>query len=149
NTEDECADRRTVARASSQTRRTTRARDRRRAVRQVPRAAGGAAHVSNPELIAYYKARAVEYERVYEKPERQADLRRLHETLPPLFEGRRVLELACGTGYWTRRLIPHVASLTGVDAAPETLLVARANQPKRDNVALRVGDVYDLAKVPG
>ncbi|HEY9230017.1 MAG TPA: class I SAM-dependent methyltransferase [Gemmatimonadaceae bacterium] len=105
--------------------------------------------MSDPELVAYYKARAAEYERVYEKPERQADLRRLHEIIPPLFEGRRVLELACGTGYWTRRIVPHVASLTGVDAAPETLLVARANQPAQDNVTLRVGDVYDLAKIPG
>ena len=30
---------------------------------------------SDAELVRYYAARALEYERIYDKPERQADLR--------------------------------------------------------------------------
>jgi len=37
-----------------------------------------------------------------------------------------VLELACGTGMWTRRLLRHATSVTAVDAAPEMLAVAAA-----------------------
>jgi predicted methyltransferase len=50
----------------------------------------------------YYAQRAAEYDAVYAKPERQHDLARLKELLPPLVAGRRVLELAAGTGYWTQ-----------------------------------------------
>ena len=37
-----------------------------------------------------------------------------------------VLELACGTGMWTQRLLRHATSVTAVDAAPEMLAVAAA-----------------------
>jgi SAM-dependent methyltransferase len=38
----------------------------------------------------------------------------------------RVLELACGTGVWTRRLVRHADSVTAVDASPEVIELARA-----------------------
>ena len=52
------------------------------------------------EIRAYYAARAPEYDRIYQKPERQDDLRELVAYLPSLFVGRRVLDIACGTGFW-------------------------------------------------
>lgn len=51
-------------------------------------------------LHTYCARRAAEYERVYDKPERQADLAAMRRWLPPHFAGRRVLEVACGTGWW-------------------------------------------------
>jgi hypothetical protein len=59
---------------------------------------------SSKDMRDYYARRAAYYERVYFKPERQADLRAMEAWLPP-FAGRRVLEVACGTGWWT----PHGA----------------------------------------
>lgn len=61
------------------------------------------AALASPEasMAAYYAARATEYEAVYAKPERQADLRLLEAWLPGVFAGRRVLEVAAGTGWWT------------------------------------------------
>ena len=47
----------------------------------------------------YYARRATYYERVYLKPERQRDLRTMEAWLPSMFVGRRVLEVACGTGW--------------------------------------------------
>jgi len=38
--------------------------------------------MSDADLLAYYAARAVEYEKVYEKPERERDLARLHAVIP-------------------------------------------------------------------
>jgi len=76
-------------------------------------------------LRAYYAARAAEYDRVYLKPERQADLRQIEAWLPAHFAGRRVLEVACGTGYWTRFIAPAAAEMLALDAAPETLDIAR------------------------
>src|SRR6476661_8044838 len=36
-----------------------------------------------------------------------------------------VLELACGTGLFTRHLAPHVAAVTAVDASPEVISINR------------------------
>jgi demethylmenaquinone methyltransferase/2-methoxy-6-polyprenyl-1,4-benzoquinol methylase len=94
-------------------------------------------------LRSYYAARAPEYDRIYDKPERQADLRHLRGWLPSLFAGRRVLEVACGTGYWTQFIAATASTIVAVDAAPETLAIARQRKPMR-NVEFVVGDAYDL-----
>jgi demethylmenaquinone methyltransferase/2-methoxy-6-polyprenyl-1,4-benzoquinol methylase len=94
-------------------------------------------------LLAYYAARAREYDRVYAKPERQADLRAIERWLPPLFAGARVLEVACGTGYWTQFIAPVAQQTLAIDAAAETLAVARARVPTA-TVEFVVGDAYAL-----
>jgi ubiquinone/menaquinone biosynthesis C-methylase UbiE len=54
-------------------------------------------------MIDYYAARAPEYDSIYAKPERQADLRLIEAWLAEQCAGKQVLEVACGTGYWTHR----------------------------------------------
>src|SRR5262245_14028442 len=96
------------------------------------------------ELKQYYAARAAEYEKIYARPERQADLRRLEALLPQMLAGRRLLELACGTGYWTQFIAPKAESILAVDASAETLELAAAKRFSPERVAFRVADVYDL-----
>ncbi|MGZ5131740.1 MAG: class I SAM-dependent methyltransferase, partial [Caldimonas sp.] len=91
---------------------------------------------------SYYAERAAEYDRVYDKPERQDDLRALKRRLPPLFSGTRLIEVACGTGYWTQFIAPGAREVVALDAAPETLAIARGRVGA--NVELLVGDAYDL-----
>ncbi|MDB5983944.1 MAG: putative methyltransferase [Pseudomonas sp.] len=91
----------------------------------------------------YYAARAPEYDRIYAKPERQTDLRLIEQWLPSVFEGANLLEIACGTGYWTQFIAPVVARITAVDSAPETLQIAESRVAK-DKVEFVVGDAYDL-----
>lgn len=91
----------------------------------------------------YYASRAPEYDRVYLKPERQADLDAIRQWLPPLFAGKSVLEVACGTGYWTRYLAPVASGVLAVDASPETLQIARTRFTPGD-VKFVVGDAYRL-----
>jgi SAM-dependent methyltransferase len=95
-------------------------------------------------LTAYYAARAREYEQIYARPERQADLGRLQRLLPALFAGRSVLEIACGTGYWTHFLARDAKRVVALDASPETLQVAVAKDWPAGRVAFRVADAYDL-----
>ena len=101
------------------------------------------------DLLAYYRARANEYEKVYEKPERLSDLRQLHDLVPEWAAGRRVLEVACGTGYWTRRIAPRAATITGCDLEPEVLKLARARQPAATPAQFVAGDAFALDRVPG
>jgi ubiquinone/menaquinone biosynthesis C-methylase UbiE len=97
------------------------------------------------ELKAYYAARAKEYDRVYHLPDRQADLRALEHWLLPRFAGARLLEIACGTGYWTELFAPLVADLVGIDTSRETLDVAQS-KIQSPNVRLVVGDAYDIPR---
>jgi demethylmenaquinone methyltransferase/2-methoxy-6-polyprenyl-1,4-benzoquinol methylase len=94
-------------------------------------------------LPGYYAARAAEYDRIYAKPERQRDLRAIEQWLPTVFAGRSVLEIACGTGYWTQFIAPVAARVNALDAAAETLRIARSRVPAA-HVDFMEGDAYRL-----
>jgi SAM-dependent methyltransferase len=94
----------------------------------------------------YYAQRANYYERVYLVPERQRDLRAMQSWLPAMFVGRRVLEVACGTGWWT----PHGASLArewlATDLNSETLEVARRKEMP-SCVRFAIADAYTFTEL--
>ena len=100
-------------------------------------------HAETP-LTTYYAARAREYERIYSKPERQADIEQLQLLFPAFFADCRLLEVACGTGYWTRFLIREVRNIVAVDMSPETLRVAAEKDWPPGRVSFRVADAYAL-----
>ena len=100
----------------------------------------------------YYARRAAYYERVYFKPERQNDLREMEDWLPGIFAGREVLEIACGTGWWTPHGAQQAAAWLATDLNPETMAVARAKPlPQRADgspiVEFRTVDAYTLAEL--
>jgi demethylmenaquinone methyltransferase/2-methoxy-6-polyprenyl-1,4-benzoquinol methylase len=99
-------------------------------------------------MQAYYAQRAREYERIYDKPERQADLARLRADIPALFEDARVLEIACGTGYWTPLIAARASSVLAVDAVEDVLAIARGKPYPRGNVAFEQADAYRLPDWP-
>ena len=96
------------------------------------------------QLSDYYARRADEYERIYAKPERQADLATLRARIGKLFAGRKVLELACGTGYWTEIIAYGAAQLTALDASEEVLRIARSKTYPAGRVELLAGDCHAL-----
>jgi len=95
-----------------------------------------------PHLQSYYASRAPEYDQVYLKPERQTDLRDIERWLPAIFADATVLEIACGTGYWTQFIARSAAHVVAIDASPETMRIAEGRVPK-DKVTFIVGDAYD------
>ena len=99
---------------------------------------------ADAELAAYYAARAKEYERIYDKPERQSDLARLRKLIPQYLAGRDVLEIACGTGYWTQFIAPLARALTATDINTETLEIARTKLYPPGRVRIEQADVYQL-----
>ena len=94
------------------------------------------------KLATYYAQRAVEYERIYAKPERQPDLRALEARIRKMLAGRKVLELACGTGYWTEVIATSAARITAIDVNEEVLQIAKAKGYPMDKVKLQTGDCY-------
>lgn len=95
-------------------------------------------------MESYYARRAAEYEKIYDKPERQADLARLRNDIPALFRDERVLEIACGTGYWTPLIAEQAESVLAVDYNEETLAIARTKRYPRSNVRFERADAYAL-----
>lgn len=96
---------------------------------------------------SYYQARAAEYDRVYDKPERQADLGWLRGWLARTLAGRRVLEIAAGTGYWTAVYADRAASVLATDVNPAPLEVARARRAWPATVRFAEADAFCLADV--
>ena len=89
------------------------------------------------QQLDYYRARAGEYDdwwfrtgRYDRGPEANsawfAEVAALETALAGFGARGNVLELACGTGLWTRHLAASADQLTAVDGAPEVLELSRA-----------------------
>lgn len=101
------------------------------------------------DMLDYYAKRAAEYERIYAKPERQADLKALRLFVAERLAGRHVLEVACGTGYWTEIYAPFARSVTATDLSEEVLEIARSKILPVDRVHFQLADSYALNVPPG
>jgi len=91
------------------------------------------------DQIAYYRARAPEYDETFGGAHEPQLIAALDAATPR----GRVLELACGTGAWTRSLLIHpVESVLAVDAAPEMLEIhaERIVDPRVSRIA---ADLFD------
>src|SRR5690348_7215985 len=89
------------------------------------------------EQRRYYRSRAGEYDEWFLRlgrydrgPELNqqwfAEVAEVDSALAAFEPAGRLLELACGTGWWTERLLPYAGSLTVLDASPEMLALNRA-----------------------
>jgi demethylmenaquinone methyltransferase/2-methoxy-6-polyprenyl-1,4-benzoquinol methylase len=94
----------------------------------------------------YYAQRADYYERVYHKPERQTDLRAMEAWLPAAFAGRRVLEIACGTGWWTPHGARNATDWLATDFSPETMAIAQT-KPLPACVRFATVDAYAMTEL--
>ena len=104
----------------------------------------GSMHVDT-EMKTYYAARAPYYDAVYEKPERRADIAFLSAHLPSRLSGLDVLEVACGTGYWTQHIAPAAQRYVATDAVLEPMEFAKL-RPGVNDVQFVQADAYDLPK---
>jgi len=107
------------------------------------------------EQIAYYRDRASEYDQWWFRegrydrgPELNAlwfdDVREVETAFEAFLDAhapRTVLELACGTGLYTRHIAPKAAQVTAVDASPEVIAINRA-RVGRANVDYVEADLF-------
>src|SRR4051794_38994502 len=107
------------------------------------------------EQLAYYRARAREYDKWFRREglhdlgeERNArwrlELNSVFSALDAFAPRGDVLELAYGTGEWTIRLAESATRVVGVDAAPEMreLALAKLQDAGKSNVELWVDDLF-------
>jgi demethylmenaquinone methyltransferase/2-methoxy-6-polyprenyl-1,4-benzoquinol methylase len=88
------------------------------------------------EQVAYYRARAAEYDEWFLRegrydrgPEHRvewfSEVAAVESALAREHPRGDVLELACGTGLWTRHLVRTADRVTAVDASPEVIALNR------------------------
>jgi demethylmenaquinone methyltransferase/2-methoxy-6-polyprenyl-1,4-benzoquinol methylase len=107
------------------------------------------------EQVAYYRARAGEYDEWWFRTGRydrgealnaawHADVAAVERTLLAWLDAARparALELACGTGLFTRWLAPKVGHLHALDASPEVQAINRARVAAA-NVTYELADLF-------
>lgn len=97
----------------------------------------------------YYAKRAKEYEKVYARPERQESLDRLKDDVIDRYLNADLLEIACGTGYWTRLIAQGAQSIVACDISPEVLEIAKGKDYTGCDVTFLLEDAYALSdKIP-
>lgn len=104
------------------------------------------------EQLAYYRARAPEYDECFyllgrydRGPQHRAEwfreVRLIETELQPLVRGKAVLELAADTGLWTQRLLDAGARVTVVDGSPEMLALNR-DRVRNSRVEYQIADIF-------
>jgi ubiquinone/menaquinone biosynthesis C-methylase UbiE len=103
---------------------------------------------TTPQLEKYYSKRASEYEQIYEKAERQDELDWLRRRVPELLDGRTVLEVACGTGYWTQFIARTAKKVYACDINDAVLEIAREKPIAPGKVEFFKADAVTLENAP-
>lgn len=96
------------------------------------------------QLAQYYAVNADNYDQVYAQEERFDDLDDLQEMVAELFQGHKVLELACGTAYWTDLIAEVADSVYATDISPEMIALAETRGLDEDVVSFGVMDAFNL-----
>jgi len=103
------------------------------------------------ELELYYGRRAPEYEEIYYRSDdvRKAELAQAAAHMAEIVEGKQVLELACGTGFWTEIAADSAKTIVATDVNTTMIDVAKQKSYPRDNVTFKINNAYDPDTVPG
>jgi ubiquinone/menaquinone biosynthesis C-methylase UbiE len=78
------------------------------------------------DLVKYYKDRAKEYEQVYEwrDQNRQEEQDLMGAEMKAFLSDTDVIDVGCGTGYWTQRISETTKSIVGIDINQSVLDIA-------------------------
>ncbi|WP_206956924.1 class I SAM-dependent methyltransferase [Trinickia acidisoli] len=98
----------------------------------------------------YYAARAPEYDASvgYGSTAIETALAPLKARLAERLKGLDVLEIACGTGYWTNVAARTARSILAVDFDSTSLGLAQTRMAMHDHVSFHRADAYRLDGVP-
>lgn len=98
----------------------------------------------NEDLVLYYKDRAKEYEKIYDRHERQQDLLQATDIFKKTFAGKEVLEIACRTGYWTHQIAKTAKTILATDINESVIEIAKSKIYSPAKVTFQLMDIYDL-----
>jgi ubiquinone/menaquinone biosynthesis C-methylase UbiE len=94
----------------------------------------------------YYAARVEEYDATagYQDPGAEQRRAPIKTRFRAALRGPDVLEIACGTGYWTAVIAAAARSVVGIDLEPAIVAAAERRLSAFANVRCMVADAYSL-----
>lgn len=98
----------------------------------------------NTDMAAYYAKRAATHEEDYAKPEWQHDLAVVRNWIHAQVAHRHVLELGCGTGYWTAEVAQVAASVLATDRSDPMIDRAKSKNLAAGKVSFALADAFDI-----
>ncbi len=100
-------------------------------------------------LQNYYHLRAQEYEEIYYRPDpiRQKELANIAADMKTVLLDRSVLEIACGTGFWTAVVAEVAERVVAIDISDEMLAIAKAKGLSNERVKFCIADAYSLDSI--
>ncbi len=112
--------------------------------------------IDSLKLQQYYESRAPEYEKVYgfTDPARREELDAIESLACERFKNKSVLEIACGSGYWTELLSGVASDILATDYSEAMLEIAKTRDYPQGKVAyekitFRKFDAYNLRAMTG
>lgn len=94
-------------------------------------------------LATYYHERANEYEKVYQIKDEQEDLLTAANYFQKTFAEKSVIEIACGTGYWTEQISKTASSIFSTDINHSLIDIAK-KRTYFSPVQFEVADMYKI-----
>ena len=82
----------------------------------------------NDEMITYYAKKSLEFEDTYKRPERQKYINKSKMLLKKYFFRKNVLEISCGTGFWTETISEVSNKIIATDINNEVLDIAKTKK---------------------
>ena len=100
--------------------------------------------MNNQQVAKYYALLGEALEHKYLEPDMDEDIDDMSIHLGNLMSGHTVLELGCGTGFWTEVVAESAASVVAVDINAGLVDIARERGMPEGKVSFRVADALDL-----
>lgn len=101
-------------------------------------------------MRAYYERRAPLLDAAYREGGASPDwVVAMVADMQAALRGRRVLEVACGTGHWTALAARAAEHTLGTDTSPAILALARGQGLAPARCGFQLADAYALDAVPG
>lgn len=98
----------------------------------------------NADQVSYYAERARDYEKIYSRPERQAEIAEIKAWLADEFRGLDVFEVACGTGFWTQAISQSAKNIHATDINQPVIDMAKKKNFGPAKIEFSLLNVFDI-----
>lgn len=98
------------------------------------------------QMEQYYSDRAKEYDEIYTRQDeiRQQEQKQMYEQMKKVFNGKNVLEIASGTGYWTKAIAEVAKEVAATDVSDEMQKECKKRLEGYKNIKFLKMDAYKL-----
>lgn len=96
------------------------------------------------DIKEYYANIANSIDNVYKKNHYRTDLKNISNWLKKEFSNKTIIDIACGTGFWTQKISEIATSVMGIDVNESCIELAKSRHYPRYNVFFEIQDIFNI-----